>query len=322
MRSEGFSNKEGLTLNTSCAKLHFSCEKEATAYIAECEKRFRDNVIAAAEQLHAIPGLRLIGLSGPTCAGKTTTAKILLGRLEALGHRVHMISVDDFFREQPEALEKKVGEKGESIDFDSIDALDFECFERCLSELMSTGRSEMPLFDLSQGKRVGTHLVAAEHESDLFVIEGIQVVYPEISALLRRYTYRSVYCDVESMLRAGDVTYLPEEIRLMRRLVRDYYFRASDAAFTFYLWQSVRENEIRSILPNVAECDIHLNTQMEYELGMLRPHLELVLAQLPEDSEYQSRAQEILAKLPALTPLTSAQLPDEALYCEFVPVQK
>lgn len=309
-------------MNTSYAKLRFFDEKEATDYIAACEKRFRDSVISAAEQLHAVSGLRLIGLSGPTCAGKTTTAKILVGRLEALGHRVHMISVDDFFREQPQARDKKVGEEGEHIDFDSIDALDFGCFERCISELMHTGRAEMPLFDLSQGKRIGTHLVAAEHDSDLFVVEGIQVVYPEISALLRRYTYRSVYCDVESILHADGALYQPEELRLMRRLVRDYYFRASDAEFTFYLWQSVRENEIRSILPNVASCDIHLNTQMEYELGMLRPHLEIVLGQLPENSVYQSRAQEILAKLPELTPLRSAQLPDEALYREFVPIQK
>ena len=61
---------------------------------------------------------------------------------------------------------------------------------------------------------------------------------------------------------------------------------------------------------------------MLYELGMLRPYLETVLGELPRDSVYWSRGQEILTSLPKLTPLTSDQLPDEALYREFVPAKK
>ncbi len=309
-------------MTISVAPLTFSSKAESTAYIADCEARFRRAVIDAAEQLHAVSGLQLIGLSGPTCAGKTTTAHILDGRLEALGRRVHTVSVDDFFREQPKPHEKKAAGAEESIDFDSIDALDFELFESCLTELMSKGRTVLPIYDLSSGRRVGTRELLAEHGNDIFLIEGIQVVYPEISELLHRYTYRSVYCDVGNALRAGETIYAPEEIRLMRRLVRDYYFRASDAAFTFYLWESVRANELKSILPNVAACDIHLNTLMPYEPGMLRPHLVRILGELPTDSVYWSRAREILERMPALTPLSAAQLPSEALYREFVPVQK
>ena len=309
-------------MTVSIAPLHFSDIRESTAYIAECESRFRQSVIGVAEQLHAVPGLQLIGLSGPTCAGKTTTANILDGRLEALGRCVHTISVDDFFREQPANQAKKKSREGESIDFDSIDALDFDLFASCLSELMQTGHTVLPVYDLSCGRRVGTRELVAEHGNDIFLVEGIQVVYPEISALLHQYNYRSIYCDVRSSLQAGETVFAPEQIRLMRRLVRDYHFRAADAAFTFYLWESVRANEIKSILPNVEGCDIHLNTLMLFELGMLRPYLETVLGELPRDSVNWSRSQEILTSLPKLTPLTSDQLPDEALYREFVPAKK
>ncbi|MBO5897658.1 MAG: hypothetical protein J6R04_01475 [Clostridia bacterium] len=309
-------------MTISVAPLCFSGVDESTAYIAECEASFRHRVIDVAEQLHSIPGLQLIGLSGPTCAGKTTTANILDGRLEALGRRVHTVSVDDFFREQPANQAKKKTREGGSIDFDSIDALDFDLFAACLSELMQSGHTVLPIYDLSCGKRVGSRELVAEHGNDVFLVEGIQVVYPEISALLHQYNYRSIYCDVGNPLRAGDAVFAPEEIRLMRRLVRDYHFRDADAAFTFYLWESVRANELKSILPNVVSCDIHLNTLMPYELGMLRPFLETILGELPTDSVYWARGQEILTKLPALTPLSSAQLPSEALYREFVPVQK
>ena len=309
-------------MTITVAPLHFLSKTESSAYIAECEARFRRCVIDVAEQLHAVPGLQLVGLSGPTCAGKTTTANILDGRLEALGRRIHTISVDDFFREQPQKQAKQASAEGKPIDFDSIDALDLELFVACLSELMQTGHAVLPIYDLSSGRRVGTRELVAERESDIFLVEGIQVVYPEISTLLRQYNYRSIYCDVRSSLQAGETVISPEQIRLMRRLVRDYHFRAADAAFTFYLWESVRANEIKSILPNVSACDIHLDTLMPYELGMLRPYLEKILGELPRDSVYLSRVQEILASLPELAPLTSDQLPDEALYREFVPVQK
>jgi len=79
----------------------FANTNAAIAYIAECEDAFRRQVIALTEKLIANPELHLIGLSGPTCAGKTTAADIITRQLKAAGRRVHIISVDDFFREQP-----------------------------------------------------------------------------------------------------------------------------------------------------------------------------------------------------------------------------
>lgn len=304
------------------APYSFENEQQAIAYIADCERQFRDRVIAIAQELAAEPDLHLIGLSGPTCAGKTTTGTLLIDHLQRAGHRVHMISVDDFFREQPGIREQLNRPDAQPPDFDSIDALDLELFTNCLDELMQTGHTVMPRFNLGEGIREGTRELKVEGDNDVFLLEGIQVVYPEINALLRRYHYRSIFANVGSALTVGGVTYAPEQIRLLRRVVRDYHFRSSDADFTFFLWNSVRDNEEKNILPYADSCDVRLDSLMPYEIGMLRPYLELILGKVAPTSKYRAKADEILSNVSHVQPLSNEWLPSDALYREFVPVKK
>ena len=299
----------------------FENASTARAYIAECEGAFARQVIELTERLIAHPELHLIGLSGPSCAGKTTSASIITQQLEAAGKRVHIISVDDFFREQPHTREMMDDPTAiENFDFDSIDALDFDLFSRFLSELMTTGHAMMPRFNIGAGVREGFVPLDAPGEEDVFLIEGIQVVYPEISALLHQYDYRSIFIRPARSLEVGGSLYEPNEIRLLRRLVRDYHFRSSDAAFTFFAWDSVRANEEKSIFPYADACDEQLDSTMGYEIGMLRPHLENILSQLPSSSVYRPIADAILHDISTVQPLTSDLLPEHALYREFVPL--
>lgn len=299
----------------------FADTNAAIAYIAECENAFRRQVISLTDTLVARPELHLIGLSGPTCAGKTTAADIITKQLQAAGRRVHIISVDDFFREQPHSRHLMNEPDGaEKLDFDSIDALDFELFSSFLDQLMNTGRAMMPRFNIGAGTREGFVELNAPGDEDVFLIEGIQVVYPEISALLHEYDYQSIFIRPARSLDVGGTLYEPNEIRLMRRLVRDYHFRSSDAAFTFFSWESVRENEEKSIFPYADMCDEQLDSLMGYEVGMLRPHLETILCQLPLSSAYRPMADAILQDISKVQPLTSAWLPKHALYREFVPL--
>jgi uridine kinase len=116
------------------------------------------------------------------------------------------------------------------------------------------------------------------------------------------------------------VTYTPNDIRLLRRLVRDYYFRSSEASFTFFLWDSVRKNEEKNIFPYVNTCDEQLDSLMGYEIGMLRPHLDHILSQIPLSSVYRDQGDAILRHISGVQPLSSAWLPQHALYREFVPI--
>jgi uridine kinase len=157
-----------------------------------------------------------------------------------------------------------------------------------------------------------------EDDNDLFLFEGIQTLYPEIDALLREYPYFGMFINVQSSLVANGIRFEPNRIRLLRRLVRDYYRRSSSPEFTFFLWNSVRENEERNIFPNATRCDATMDSLMGYELSMLRPYLEHILPTLPSVSKNHATAEQILRELQGIQPLSEQLLSHDSLYREFV----
>ena len=301
------------------AKTTFSSDTQAKEYIYACEAAFRARIDHIADCILAQKSVRLLGLGGPTCAGKSTAAKLLIRHLEEAGKRVHMISIDDFFYEQPHAkrlMEEKDGYK--KIDFDSIDALDFPLLRASVISLMSNGYAKLPHFDLSTGLRSGVYELTAHDDDDIFLFEGIQTVYPQINALLREYPYYSMFINVQTSLNANEISFEPNRIRLLRRLVRDYYRRSSPPDFTFFAWHSVRENEENNIFPFADACDATMDSLMGYELSMLRPYLEHILPLLPVTNASYAVAEGILRDVKEIQPLSEILLPKDSLYREFV----
>ena len=301
------------------ATTSFVSDAQAKEYITSCESAFRTRIDDIADCILEQKNVKLLGLGGPTCAGKSTAAKLLIRHLESAGKRVHMISIDDFFREQPHAMELMDDPNGqEKLDFDSIDALDFPLLRASVISLMSNGYAKLPRFDLSTGLRCGVYEMRAKDDQDIFLFEGIQTVYPQINALFREYPYYSMLINVRSPLVANGIRFEPNHIRLLRRLVRDYYRRSSPAEFTFFAWHSVRENEENNIFPYVGACDATMDSLMGYELSMLRPYLERILPTISSDNASYDLANTILNEIKGIQPLSENLLPSDSLYREFV----
>ena len=104
----------------------------------------------------------------------------------------------------------------------------------------------------------------------------------------------------------------------MRRLVRDFYRRASKPDFTFYLWESVRANEEKSIFPNAHRCHEFIDSTMAYEVGMLKPHLQRILSTITKDSPYYAQSQEILKKIARVRVVPAEYMTPNSLYKEFI----
>ena len=80
--------------------LTFASPAEGVALVKQGETDFDIRLDEAAAAICADcveRGIRVIRLSGPTCAGKTTTAAKLTECLRAHGHRGHVVSLDDFY---------------------------------------------------------------------------------------------------------------------------------------------------------------------------------------------------------------------------------
>lgn len=292
-------------------------KEEKRELVLSCDRDLEERMEAVARRVASSPNLKFIGLTGPTCSGKTTAAHKLTQILEESGKEVHVVSIDDFYYDTSYLHARVANDPDVEIDFDSEDTIDIDLLREKIESLLACKETQMPRFDFHTGKRVLGELITPK-ENDVFLFEGIQILYPKVRALLQGERYTSIYICPLSSLEVGDQRFEPNEIRLMRRLVRDAIYRSSTVAFSLKLWQSVRKNEEINIFPYSHTCGEYLDSTMAYEIGMLKPHLEELLRSYPPDGTYVGTVNEILKKIRAVEPISSSYISQNSLYKEFI----
>ena len=291
-------------------------EGELAELVRAGDAAFEAELEALAGEILTDGSIRLLGLTGPTCSGKTTAAAMLTRALEAEGRAVHVISIDDFYFGK-EILLRTSREKGRTEpDYDSPDTIDVELMRAAVRLLLSGRETRMPRFNFRTGQRESGELLRPR-AGDLFLFEGIQILYPQVDALLRQEGYYSFCVCPQSAIAAGGEVFLPNEIRLMRRLVRDVIYRAAAPSFTFFLWNSVRENEEKNIFPYIGTCNRTVDSTMPYEIGLLKPYLERYLTG-EWVGDFWQEADGILARLADVQPVPDGLIQPDSLYKEFV----
>ncbi len=290
---------------------------EITRLISAGERYFESQLEEISRSLLEKADLHFLGLTGPTCSGKTTSANLLTDLLESHGKQIHVISIDDFYYDKPHLLEM-TRKKGETkLDYDSEETIDISLLESCVESLRAGKRTRLPKFNFTTGLReAGEEILPSA--KDVFLFEGIQVLYPRVDRILRSSQYQSIHIAPQSSIEIGGEVFEPNEIRLMRRLVRDYHFRNAEPEFTFTIWQSVRDNEEKLIFPNVHLCDYKIDSTMPYEIGILKPYLENILPRVTSDPVHAKQASSILAELENVQALPSDLIPQNSLYKEFI----
>lgn len=286
---------------------------EAESFVHFCEADFRMRLDAAVDAVLAVPELSVIALAGPTCSGKTTTANRLIEQIGASGHRAVVISIDDFFLDRKDRNRVDL----EVPDYDSVAAIDLDYFSIFLNRLRNRQSVLVPKYDFTATSRVGYHEYCPD-PMDIYVIEGIQAVYPEVTALFG--DYRGMFISVMDDVTVNGVAFGRHEVRLLRRIVRDYNFRGATPEFSFHLWQGVRKNEEANIFPNVGSCGVLLDSFQPYELWVIRSHVLPLLDSVPETSIYRREAAELSAKLAALPdiPFDDRMIPQNSVFREFI----
>ena len=307
--------------------LTFASPEEGVALVKQNERDMDARLTACAAAISAdcvAHGVRVIRLSGPTCVGKTTAAEKLTEALEAVGRVVHPISIDDFYYGR-DILHKMAEESGsEELDYDSVKTIDLPALRTCVHELMEKGSTQIPIYDFKSGDRAGYRdLTIPEGEEPVFLFEGIQAVYPEVAALFEGIPERSLFINVmqDTILydsEGRERVFTPDRIRLLRRLVRDEAKRDSTPDFTLTLWRSVRENELRSILPHAHACDYGIDSNMAFDIHILAPHLRRIFAEKPCDGDEVAMQAVILESIRGVEGISDECLDPNSLYHEFI----
>lgn len=280
------------------------------------EKRFEQQLGDLTATILAQKNLKVVSLCGPSCAGKTTTAGKIISECEKAGRRVITLSIDDFYKDHW-VLVAECESKGVKIDYESIDAIDINYLELCFNRIFKNLEAQLPVFDFTVGERVG-YKSYRMREEDLLLLEGIQAMYPAVRAFIEKYSPFYVFIDAIDILSTPYGDFDGRELRLCRRLVRDFSRRNSSAENTFDLWKQVVENEEKSIYPFKGLADFTISSTMVYEPMMLKKPLKNVLGMLKNTNRYAEKAGEILRRFENFPQMDDRLLPDHSVYHEFI----
>lgn len=289
-------------------------DRDAANFVRICDQNFEHRLYQLVHSIVCEGMPEVITLSGPTCSGKTTAARMLTTEIASAGKKAVVLSIDDFFRDR-RVLRSEDG----TVDFDSVAAIDLEHLSACTKSMLSGQNTVLPRYDFHSGTRSACYEYIFVPE-DIIIFEGIQAVYPEVTELLAEYPYKSIFINVSDDITVNGITFSRTDVRLARRLVRDARFRSSPPEFTMELWENVRKNEETSIFPYAANCDYHINSLQPYELFMIGQYVLPLLSSIGENSPYYTEAHALAEKFQSIAgnDIDPKHLSDGSLYHEFL----
>lgn len=268
-----------------------------------------------ADKIAEKKGVKMILIAGPSSSGKTTFAQRLGIQLKINGLRPVTISVDNYFVERKET---PLNEKGE-YDFECIEAIDTELFNKHLLALLNGEEIEMPEFDFHEGtKKYNGNKIKLEKD-DVLVIEGIHCLNDKLTEKIPHDQKYKIYISALTVLNMDAFNRISTtDTRLIRRIVRDNQFRGYSAKDTIATWENVNIGEEKNIFPFQEDADSIFNTSLIYELGVLKNEAMPLLEQIPNtDSEY-AEAQRLIEILRYFEPISKDMVPSNSLLKEFL----
>ena len=286
-------------------------EKYVELYDDEFEKYF-ENIV---ENILAFNKVKILTISGPTSSGKTTTALKLGTDLKKFDINAKIISMDDFYKNRSDVPKKPDG----IPDFEKIDAIDTNLLINCLQEAINYNKTRLPKYDFKTGTRKPDLVDFELCEKELIIMEGMHALNPKILDNLPGENVRSIYTTIgEKVYLPNDIIFSRRDIRFLRRLIRDYKYRAASPEYTFLLWDSVREGEDLYIFPYENNAHIKINSFYKYELNVIKTQALELLAVIEENSRYYKKAQELMHKLSYVISIDEELVPSRSLIREFI----
>ena len=221
-----------------------------------------------ASEIAAAGNKKFVMIAGPSSSGKTT--------------------VDEF------------GEKN----FECLEAIDVEQFNKDMLELLEGKRVEMPVFNFKTGTREYKGDFLQLDKDDILVIEGIHGLNDRLSYALPKESKFKIYLSALTQLNIDEHNRIPTtDGRLIRRIVR---------------WPSVRRGEEQNIFPFQEDADVMFNSALIYELACLKVYAEPLLFGIAKDEPEYTEAKRLLKFFEYFVPVPSEAVPNNSILREFI----
>ena len=294
------------------------CRADAAGYIAECDAVYAKRLENAADRImENMSRSPIVLLSGPSGSGKTTTAMKICEVLEDRGVRTHSVSMDDYFKTvSPETTPRTASG---AYDLESPLCLDMDLLNKHFSALSKGEKIYVPRYDFVHQARLMRYGRALRlKENEIVVFEGIHALNDSITdehpeAFKLYISARSNILDDD-----GKVVFKGTWMRLMRRTVRDYLFRGTEAQQTLSHWANIRRGEKLYISPFKDKADLQFDSSFAYEVPVLNNTATELFAAMPEDTPRYQELRSILPAFELFEDVSPDLLADDSLLREFI----
>ena len=280
-----------------------------------CEQH-HNNMLAELGELikKDIDTIRLICIAGPSSSGKTTFANRLRTELLSVGIKAIRISIDDYYLDKDKT---PLDENGEP-DLECLEALDIDLFNENMLSLINGEEVVMPKFDFQLGKRVvGRTLKLAPNE--ILIVEGIHALNEKLTSLIAKTQKFKIFIAPQAQLNLDNHNPISlTDLRLLRRIVRDFQFRNSSAEETMSMWPSVRKGEFKWIYKTQENADYVFNSLLPYEICIMKTFALPLLKKIPEDSPHYLLANRLIKFLKFFVDLDTTWVPCNSILREFI----
>lgn len=280
--------------------------------LAEYDSDNRINKIA--EQIITRKNIKFVFLSGPSSSGKTTTAQKLSDFLKLLGKKSKVISMDNFFMDE-ENIPVRDGKK----DYECLENIDIELFKEDINALLDKKKVVLPTYNFKEVKKEYISKPYELSEDGILIIEGIHALNPKVYSFIPKENIFKIY--VAPIVTLGLDSYSKlstSDLRIVRRMVRDFEKRNIGCEKTLELWKDVVNSEEKNIFPYVDLADCILNTNLIYEWGVLKDKACFLLLKVKNTSNNYAEARRIYQLLQNFIGIEEKYVPITSILREFI----
>ena len=295
-----------------------ACKNQKSFEMIKVSEALHEKKVAQiADQIaHRESGVpRFVLISGPSSSGKTTFSKRLTIQLMVNGIRPVVISMDNYFVNREDTPRDENG----NWDFEHLNTLDLPLFRQQVADLLDGKTVSLPFYNFETGKREFRGETLKLEKDTVVILEGLHALNPELMPNIPREATFKIFVSSLTTVNLDNHNWIPtSDVRLIRRIVRDYRYRGYSALETIARLDSVQRGEDRWIAPFQEEADVMFNSALLFELAVLKRHAEPILDEVPKYCDEYTTAHRLKKYLSYFESIPEREIPPTSFLREFV----
>lgn len=284
-------------------------------FIKSCELNFNIEINETAKQISKNSNIKCVLISGPSSSGKTTITKRLASYFKIYGLDPIVISIDDYYHERVDSPKDENGE----YDFECLEATDINYLTNDIVKLFNGELITLPKFNFVTGTKELSSKKIQIKDNSIILFEGLHAINDKLLSFIPKEMKYKIYVSPFIPINIDQQNYISSsDLRLLRRIVRDFRTRGYDVGSTIKNAKKVKRGEDKYIIPLIPTADKIINTSLSYEVGVLKVYVEPLLYSVPISSPYYGEARRFLSFLKQFYTISSEYIPKDSILREFI----